>query len=78
MRAELRVVYCYREEAASGAPLVQYLEREVVRAMNVDSRRSVSGDTLVVIGNRGESETFPDGFFRWWQLEMDAGGFRRM
>ena len=78
VRAGLRAVYCYRRDAASGAPLIQYLEREVVRAMDVDSRGSLSGDTLVVIGNRGESETFPDGFFRWWQLDRDTGHFRRM
>ena len=36
----------------------------------------LSGETLVVVGSRDESATFPYGFFKWWKLDTNTGTFR--
>ncbi len=33
------------------------------------------GKTLVVVGNRNDSATFPYGFFKWWSLDINTGTF---
>jgi hypothetical protein len=73
--AELRAVFCYRRSPAQGAPLVRLLQDEVVRAMPLADRTKLSGETLMVAGSRDESDLFPYGFFRWWRLDANIGGF---
>lgn len=75
VRAELRVLYCYRRQPEDGRRLVQALADEVVGAMTIEQRMSLNGETLVVVGSRGEVETFPYGFFKWWRLEKNTGKF---
>ena len=75
VRADLRALFCYREEAAAGPPLVNDLTREVVRPLLTDRGLTVPGETLVVIGNRAESAAFPYAYFKWWQLEQGVGRF---
>jgi hypothetical protein len=78
VRAELRVVICYRRSPEQGAPLVRFLQDEAVKAMPLADRMALGGETLVVVGSRDEAELFPYGFFRWWRLNSDAGGFEPM
>lgn len=75
VRAQLRVVFCYRADMDEGTALVRHLEREVVGALTVPQRLALEGETLVVVGSRGKAETFPNGFFRWWWLEPNTGTF---
>lgn len=75
VRAELRVLFCYREEASAAAPLRKHLQDEVIAAMGIGNRVAMEGDTVLVIGRRGEAETFPHGFFAWWQLDTNTGKF---
>jgi len=75
VRAELRVLFCYRQEASAAGPLRKHLQDEVIAAMGVGKRVALEGTTLLVIGRRGEAETFPHGFFAWWQLNANTGQF---
>lgn len=77
VRAELRVLFCYRQEVADAGPLRKHLQDEVIAAMGVGKRVALEGATLLVIGRRGEAETFPHGFFAWWQLNANTGQFEQ-
>jgi hypothetical protein len=78
VRVELRVVFAYRHEAVEGPLLVARLADEVVASLTTDQRLATPGATLVVIGHRGEAETFPYGYFRAWRLEVNTGRFERI
>lgn len=78
VRAELRLVFCYRREPDDGADLLRFLGREVIGAVGVDQRLNLNGETLVVVGSRGEAATFPYGYFKWWQLNLNLGIFHLM
>ena len=75
VRTELRVLFCYRKEANEAAPLRRHLQEQVVNAMGIGGRVTLEGRTLLVIGRRAEVETFPHGFFGWWELETNTGRF---
>lgn len=71
--ADLRVLICYRPTAGEAGDLIRYLRDEVLRAMDLSRRGRLHGETLVVVGSRGDAGTFPNGFFRWWSLDARAG-----
>ncbi len=77
VRSELRVVFCYRRDSASGSSLVRHLAAEVARAMAIPERTAVTGETLVVVGSRDETKTFPYGFFKDWLFDANVGRFSR-
>ena len=77
VRASLRVVFCYRRSSNLATPLVKHLREEVIEAMGLDGRVKLEGSTLLVIGTRSESETFPYGFFTWWELDTNTGRFEK-
>ena len=74
VRADLRIVFCYRPDATKAPALMRNLAKDVVAALDVDSRLRLS-PTLVVGGCRDEAATFPYGFFKWWALETNTGAF---
>lgn len=76
VRADLRVVFCYRRSSDDGSALIRFLRDEVVHAMDLAARAKLEGETLVVIGSRDDSATFPYGFFKWWKLDTNIGTFR--
>jgi hypothetical protein len=78
VRADLRIVFCYRRSAEQASALIRFLCDEVVGAMSLETRIKLEGETLVVTGSRDESAVFPYGFFKWWQFENNTGTFRRM
>jgi hypothetical protein len=77
VRAELRVVFCYRRDASEGAELARHLADQVVQAMEVPIRSGLGGKTLIIIGSRNETATFPYGFFKDWTLDVNTAHFRR-
>jgi hypothetical protein len=77
VRAQLRVVFCYRQDGAEGARLVRHLSGEVARAMEIPERTALLGETLVVVGSRDESKTFPYGFLKDWIYDTNVGRFGR-
>ncbi len=78
VRSSLRIVFCYRRFSDQGQGLIGYLSQEVVKALPVEDRMSLKGETYVVVGSRNESATFPYGFFKWWQLDDNTGNFNVM
>jgi hypothetical protein len=78
VRADLRIVFCYRKRSDLIPPLLKHLRDEVIEAMGLAGRVGLEGRTLVVAGSRSESETFPYGYFGWWELDTNTGRFQRM
>jgi hypothetical protein len=77
VRANLRVVFCYRRDANDGAELVRHLADEVVQSMEIPKRSGLGGETLVIVGSRSETATFPYGFFKDWTLDVNTARFYR-
>lgn len=75
IKADLRVVFCYRKQLEKAPDLVSYLADEVISAMDLERRAALAGDVLVIVGGRAEAETFPYGFFSWWKLDPNTGRF---
>jgi hypothetical protein len=78
VQTDLRIVFCYQSNTGEGSGLIRFLKEEVVRSMEIEKRVALIGETLVVVGNKGESEIFPQGFFKWWQLDINTGSFGLM
>jgi len=78
VRADLRVLFCYRDNPEQASALVRWLRDQVIGALSIEQRTRLEGETLIVVGSRGESATFPYGFFKWWQLESNTRIFRLM
>lgn len=77
IRCGLRIVFCYRPEPAARASFVASLATTVVDAMPIGDRAGLVGETLIVVGSRNESSTFPYGFFQAWKLNSNTGRFHR-
>lgn len=75
VRADLRIVYCYRRQSEEGRDLVTFLMQDVIASLSNEQRLQLQGATMVVVGSYAESETFPYGFFRWWLLDANIGRF---
>ena len=77
VRASLRAVFCYRPDGAQGSRLVRHLSDQVARAMEIQERIALSGETLVIVGSRNDAATFPYGFFKEWLFDSNLGRFAR-
>ena len=75
LHTKLRIVFCYRPSSDSGPDLVNFLENNIIDSLGIHDRLALDGETLVVMGYRNKSETFPYGFFKWWKLELNTGKF---
>lgn len=75
VRADIRIVFCYRRLSVLGSELIKHLSQQVVKALPLEDRVALDGETLVVVGGRDASSTFPFGYFRWWQLDKNTGNF---
>jgi hypothetical protein len=78
VRADLRAVFCYRQNTAQVSSLIERLRNEVVQAMGLAGRLNLEGRTLIVVGSRDNADTFPYGFFKWWILDNNTGSFRKL
>ena len=47
-----------------------------MRAIPLDKRVGIEGETLVIVGSRGGAATFPYGYFKWWRLDLQTGSFQ--
>jgi hypothetical protein len=75
-RANLRVVFCYRKEPQEGSILIREIQDSVFKTLKPGEFRSFE-NTMIVIGSRNKSDTFPYGFFKDWILDTQTGKFRR-
>lgn len=75
LRVGLRVVFAYRADWDRSRELVTVLGNEVIGSLRPEQRVALAGPTAVVVGNRGEGETFPWGYFKFWLLDANVGRF---
>ena len=75
VRADFRFMFCYRKAASDAPALIQHLRQEVIDAMSLQGRIDLGGRTFVVVGSRSDADTFPFGFFKWWELNTHTGRF---
>jgi len=78
VRTKLRGVICYADQPEDAPELIRSLQREIIQALAISERMQLSGETFVVVGNRGDVETFPYSFFKWYQLDKNTGQFQIM
>lgn len=78
IRAALRVVFAYRRDAREGLTLVNRLTESVIGGMLIAERMALTGETSLIIGSRGEADTFPYGYFKIWILNANTGRFDRL
>jgi len=74
-RADLRVVFCYRQSDIEGASLVRFLQEDVIGSMGLEERIGLKGETLVAVGIKERLLAFPYGYFKWWRLDPQSGTF---
>jgi hypothetical protein len=78
IRCSLRVAFAYRDDWERARDLVRWLTAAVVTGLRIQERNQIGGQTLLVLGSRGERETFPHGFFKLWLLDTNRGRFDKM
>jgi hypothetical protein len=78
LRAELRVVFAFRRNWEESRRSVDAICRDVVGSLSVLERVAVTGNTVLIFGNRGEGETFPWGYFKMWLLDTNVGRFEKI
>jgi len=78
VRASLRVVFAYRRDWTEALALVQVLQRDVIAPLPADRRAEPGHEVALIIGSRGQGETFPWGYFRLWRLDAGIGIFERV
>ena len=78
LRVRLRVVFAYRPDWERGRQLVKAIESDVIGGFEPEQRTAVGGETILAIGNRGEGETFPWGYFKFWMLDANLGRFEKV
>jgi len=78
LRTKLRMVFCYRPSPEAGPDLIRFLNTDVLDSMKMEERLNLDGNTIVVMGYRNKSDTFPYGFFRWWILDTNIGKFETL
>lgn len=78
VRTPLRVVFAYRQDWPQSLRLVEDLQSAVIGPLTPSERESIGGETILVVGNRGEGETFPWGYFKSWRLDANLGRFEKV
>ena len=68
VNASFRVVFAYRRDWDQANALVSHLRSDVLDSLTPQQKMSIQGKTLVVMGSRSEGESFPWGYFKFWQL----------
>jgi len=75
IRVALRIVFCYCRSTSDRRNTIWLLRDQIIRPMPISDRIAISGETIIVVGSRDESATFPYGYFKWWELETNTGEF---
>lgn len=74
----LRVVFAYRNDWPAARQLVRRLAEEVLSTLPCARRAGIAGETVLVIGSRGEGEAFPWGYFKLWGLDTNSVRFEKL
>lgn len=75
VHASLRVVFAYRRDWAKGRALVSHLAERVIVPLATGNPAAIDGPVLIALGSRGEGETFPHGYFKFWKLDTNVREF---
>ena len=78
LRAELRVIFAFRRDWEASRRTVDAVCRDVIGSLSVAERTALHGETALIVGNRGEGETFPWGYFKCWLLDSNVGRFEKV
>ena len=78
LRVGLRVVFAYRPDWERSRRLVNAAGSDVIGGLRAEERTAIDGQTVLVVGNRGEGETFPWGYFKFWMLDTSLGRFEKV
>ena len=78
VRADLRVVFAFRRDWEESRQTVDVVCRDVIGSLSAAEWISLTGETVLIIGNRGEGETFPRGYFKMWPLDANVGRFEKV
>ena len=78
VRARLRVVFVFRRDWESSRDTVNAVCEDVIGGMSIADRMEIEGETLLIVGNRGDGGTFPWGYFKCWQLDANLGRFEKI
>jgi hypothetical protein len=78
VRAPLRVVFAFRRDWEAGRRSVNATCEDVIGSLAVTERAALTGEIVFVMGNRGEGETFPNGYFKFWTLDPNVGRFEKV
>lgn len=78
LRVPLRVVFAYRPDWEHSRQLVSHLGTDVIGGLLPEQRAALGGQTMLVVGNRGEGGTFPYGYFKSWLLDANVGRFEKL
>lgn len=78
VRVPLRAVFTYQADAVESVSFVRQLATEVIGPLTPAQRSAISGETVMVVGNRDESAGFPYGFFRSWLLNANTARFEKL
>jgi hypothetical protein len=78
VRVGLRVVFAYRPDWERSRQLVNAVAADVVGKLTPEQHTALNGHTVLAVGNRGEGETFPWGYFKFWKLVTNLGRFEKV
>ncbi len=78
VRSRLRVVFAFRREWDESRKTVDAVCHDVIGSLSPTERTEITGETAIIIGNRGEGETFPWGYFKMWLLDTNVGRFAKV
>lgn len=73
--SQFRCLICYCELGEERNALLKYLKENVIDDLTVQERNQIFGETFICIGTRDDADFFPNGFFRWWNLNLNTTRF---
>lgn len=78
LRTELRVVFAFRRDWEKSRRSVEAIGQDVVGSLTAIERMAIGGETALIIGNRGDGDSFPWGYFKMWILDTNIGRFDKI
>ena len=78
VQAPLRVVFAFRRDSEAGRRSVNAICEDVIGSLSAGDRAALTGEIVLAIGNRGEGDTFPWGYFKFWKLDLNVGHFEKV
>ncbi len=76
--APLRVVFAFRPDWEKSRQSLNAIRADVIGSLAVADRAAITGEVVLVMGKRGDGETFPHGYFKFWKLDPNDGKFEKV